>query len=275
MPWFNNRDGERLWYREAGCGTPLVLLHGWCMSSAVWQGPFDGLAASFRLIAPDLRGHGSSRPVAGRCDFHTMAADLCDLLQSLDIKNAVLLGWSMGAQVALQACNELAGRLSGLVLVSATPCFTAREDYPFGLSPAEASGMRLKVQRNRERALSGFHARMFAEGEIETAAQSERVAELLSAVVPPETSLAIEALDALASADMRPQLAEIDLPTLLLHGDRDLICLPQASQYLAEGLKSARRTVFSGCGHAPFMTRPEQFNREIISFVGSIRERST
>jgi pimeloyl-[acyl-carrier protein] methyl ester esterase len=134
--------------------------------------------------------------------------------------------------------------------------------------------MRLKVQRNRERALNGFHARMFAAGEIETAVQSERVAEILSSVVPPETALAIEALDALSSADMRPQLAGIDLPVLLLHGDRDPICLPQASHYLAEGLRSARRTVFSGCGHAPFLTSPEQFNREIISFVGSIRERS-
>lgn len=274
MSWFKNRAGERLWYQEAGCGTPLVLLHGWCMSSAVWQGQFDGLAASFRLIAPDLRGHGSSRPLVGRCDFDSMAADLFDLLHSLDCQDAILLGWSMGAQVALQACNQLNSRLSGLVLVSATPCFTAREDYPFGLSSAEVSGMHLKVQRNRGRALSGFHARMFAEGEIETAAQSERVSELLSAVVPPETWLAIEALDALASADMRPHLAGIDLPTLLLHGDRDLICLPQASQYLAEGLKFSRRTVFSGCGHAPFLTRPEQFNHEIISFVGSIRERS-
>lgn len=275
MPWFNNRAGERLWYREAGCGTPLILLHGWCMSSAVWQGQFDGLAASCRLIAPDLRGHGSSRPVAGRCDFQSLATDLCDLLQTLDCQDAILLGWSMGAQVALQACKDLAGRLSGLVLVSATPCFTVRPDYPFGLSPAEAAGMRLKVQRNRGRALNGFHARMFAEGEIETERISERVTEILSSVLPPETSLAIEALDALASADMRPQLAEIDLPTLLLHGDRDLICLPQASEYLANGLKSVRRTVFSGCGHAPFLTRPEQFNREIISFVGSIRERST
>lgn len=274
MAWFNNRAGERLWYREAGCGTPLILLHGWCMSSAVWQEQFDGLAASCRLIAPDLRGHGSSRPVAGRCDFQSLAADLCDLLQTLDCQDAILLGWSMGAQVALQACKDLAARLSGLVLVSATPSFTVRPDYPFGLSPAEAAGMRLKVQRNRERALNGFHARMFAAGEIETAVQSERVAEILSSVVPPETALAIEALDALSSADMRPQLAGIDLPVLLLHGDRDPICLPQASHYLAEGLRSARRTVFSGCGHAPFLTSPEQFNREIISFVGSIRERS-
>lgn len=274
MPWFINRDGERLWYQEAGCGTPLVLLHGWCMSSAVWQGQFDGLAASFRLIAPDLRGHGRSRPVAGRCDFQTMAADLCDLLQFLDCDAALLLGWSLGAQVALQACHELADRLSGLVLVSATPCFTAREDYPFGLSPAEAAGMRLKVQRNLGRALSGFHARMFAEGEIETSAVGERVADILSTVVAPETPLALEALDALAEADMRPLLAGINLPTLLLHGDRDLICLPQASQYLSEVLKFARRTVFIGCGHAPFLTRPEQFNREIISFAGSIREQS-
>lgn len=273
MPWFKNRSGEELWYEDLGSGPALIFLHGWCMSSAVWQLQFQGLSASFRLIAPDLRGHGGSRYVPGPFRFEHFSADLTELVQSLDLKNVVLIGWSMGAQIALQAYHDLIGRLAGLVLVSATPCFTIKADYQFGLTSNEANGMRLKVQRTIGRALSGFHARMFADGEFETVEMSDQIAGLLASVVPPETPAAIGALDSLIAADLRPLLAKIGIDTLILNGDRDQICLPQASDYLTENLVSARRSVFPGCGHAPFLTRTEQFNREITLYAGSVCER--
>lgn len=273
MPWFKNRSGEQLWYEDAGVGTPLVFLHGWCMSSAVWQLQFEGLSASFRLIAPDLRGHGRSRSVKEPFGFEHFAADLVELLHFLDLENVVLIGWSMGAQIALQAYDDLIGRLAGLVLVSATPCFTFRKNFQFGLTPSEAKGMRLKVQRNIDRALSGFHTRMFADGEFETAERSDQVAGLLAVVVPPETLPAITALDSLTCADHRPLLPRISLDTLVVNGDQDVICLPQASDYLTEHLKSVRHSVFTGCGHAPFLTRAERFNREITLYAGSVCER--
>lgn len=273
MPWFKNRSGEQLWYEDTGVGTPLVFLHGWCVSSAVWQLQFEGLSASFRLIAPDLRGHGRSRSVQGPFGFEHFAADLAELLHFLDLKDVVLIGWSMGAQIALQAYDDLIGRLAGLVLVSATPCFTSKKDYQFGLTSSEATGMRLKVQRNIDRALSGFHTRMFADGEFETAEMSDQVAGLLAVVTLPGTPAAIAALDALAGTDQRSLLTRISLDTLILNGDRDLICLPQASDYLTEHLKSARHSVFTGCGHAPFLTRAERFNREITLYAGSVCER--
>ena len=274
MPWFENRLGEQLWYEESGCGISLLFLHGWCMSSAVWQGQFGGLDnGSFRLIAPDLRGHGHSRCVSGQFEFERFAADLSDLVKFLDLARVILIGWSMGAQIAIQAYQDLADRLVGLVLVSATPSFTAKEGYPFGLTSNEASGMRLKVQRNIDRALNGFHARMFADGELESFQLADQVTGLLTSVIPPETDVALAALDALVEADMRSLLAEIRIPTLVMNGDRDQICLPQASDYLVEHIELVRHTVFPGCGHAPFMTRSEQFNCEITSYAGSVCDR--
>lgn len=270
MPWFENRSGEHLWYEDAGTGAPIIFLHGWCMSSAVWQHQFKTLDSSFRIIAPDLRGHGRSRPVFGYFDFEHFATDLLDLVRFLGLENVILVGWSMGGQIALQACHDLEDKMVGLVLVSATPSFTAQGDCPFGLTPNESSGMRIKVQRNIVRALSGFHSRMFADGEREELKLSGQVSELLKTIVPPETSVAVAALDSLVKADMRLLLPRISVPALVLNGDRDMICLPQASNYLAEHLKSARHIVFSGCGHAPFITRPEQFNDEITRYAGSI-----
>jgi len=270
MPWFENRLGEKLWYEDAGCGIPLLFMHGWCMSSVIWQRQFSGLCGTFRLVAPDLRGHGKSRGASGQLDFGRFAADLEDLVHHLDLAGVVLVGWSMGAQIALQSYRQLHDRLAGLVLVSATPCFTATEDFPFGLPRKEAAGMHLKVERNIQRALDGFHGRMFADGEIEDQQEALQIRALLDSVVPPDTAAAVDALDSLAGADMRPFLKDISVPVLILNGDRDIICLPQASDYLAEHIKSSIRRVFAGCGHAIFLTRSHQFNQEIIHYAGRI-----
>lgn len=267
MPWFENRLGEHLWYEDAGSGIPLVFLHGWCMSSAVWQNQFMHFEDNFRLIAPDQRGHGKSRAVSGQINFERYASDLVDLVKYLGLERIVLIGWSMGAQIALQALDDLSGSLAGLVLVSATPCFTARENFPYGLSHNEASGMRLKVVRNLKRALDGFHSRMFANGETGSPLETVSVKELLDSVVLPDESAAVDALDSLVATDMRPLLDNISVPVLILNGDCDLICLPQASDYLVNHITSSYQKVFTGCGHAFFITRSEQFNNELIQYA--------
>ncbi|MFZ4858749.1 MAG: alpha/beta fold hydrolase [Desulfuromonadaceae bacterium] len=272
MPWIENRRGESLWYEERGRGCPVVFVHGWCMSSAVWKYQLDDLAASFRIIAPDLRGHGHSNGVAGSLSFTAFASDLADLLLRLNLSNVVLVGWSMGAQIALQACAGVSERLAGMVLVSATPCFTAKADFRYGLAAKEASGMRLKVERNTGRALDGFHTRMFAEGEIESHAVSSEITGLLASIPPPDTCAVLEALDSLARADMRHLLSRVRVPTLIINGSDDRICLPQASDYLKVHISGAEQFVFQDCGHAPFLTRSQQFNAELSRFIRSVHE---
>ena len=272
MPWYESRSGNQLWYEERGEGAPIVLLHGWCMSSAVWKYQLEELAASYRVLAPDLRGHGRSRSPSEILDFGGFAVDLIDLFDFLGLSGVVLVGWSMGAQIALQACAGLSDRLAALVLVSATPCFTASADFPHALSDKEASGMRLKVQRNTRRALDGFYTRLFAEGELESHSRAAEITHLLSSIESPDTVAVLDSLDALTSADMRPLLAAITAPTLIVNGERDRICLPAASHYLKTHIQGAEQKVFPRCGHAPFLTYSDQFNAEIIRFIRSISE---
>jgi pimeloyl-[acyl-carrier protein] methyl ester esterase len=240
------------------------------MSSAVWKFQFDGLSPSLRVLAPDLRGHGLSRGVSGDLNFNAFADDLIDLFDRLNLSNAILVGWSMGAQIALQSCAELSGRLAGMVLVSGTPCFSARDGFPHGAAESEVRGMRLKVQRNLQRALNGFYSRLFAEGELENNAAAPEIKLLLQAIESPDTAAVLDALEALAGADMRYLLANISVPTLILNGASDQICLPQASNYLKEHIPGAEQTVFHCCGHAPFLTYSTKFNAEINRFTGSM-----
>jgi pimeloyl-[acyl-carrier protein] methyl ester esterase len=267
MPFFVNRSGEKLWFEEAGTGTALLLVHGWCMSSAVWHYQFRDLQSSFRVVAPDLRGHGYSRDVSGRLDFECFAADLADLISFLDLRRVVLVGWSMGAQIALQAYREISDRLAALVLVSATPCFTAKTDFPYGLTWHESAGMKKKVGRNSNRAVEGFHVRMFMEGELSYLPLADKIRALLAEIEPPDAVATLAALESLASADMRNLLPQINIPTLIMNGDGDNICLPTASSFLAENIQSAQHKVFPHSGHAPFLTRHCEFNAEIIRFV--------
>jgi pimeloyl-ACP methyl ester esterase len=274
MPWYENRRGEQLWYEDEGAGSPLVLVHGWCMSSAVWKYQLDGLADTHRLLAPDLRGHGRSKEISGHLDFDSFVKDLIDLFDCLELSKAVLVGWSMGAQVVLQSYAGLSGRLAGMVLVSATPRFTASDDFPYGLSSNEANGMRLKVQRNTQRALEGFRSRLFTAGELESHISASDIIELLSAIPLPDTAAVLDALDALAGTDMRHLLAGISIPALVVNGALDRICLPQASSYLKEHIPGAEQTVFPYSGHAPFLTQSHQFNAEILRFTRSISGQS-
>jgi pimeloyl-[acyl-carrier protein] methyl ester esterase len=283
MPWYLNRSGKRLWYEDEGTGCPVVLLHGWCMSSAVWRYQLAGRGGggdmapgptSVRIVAPDLRGHGRSRAITGNVGFDTLADDLVDLFDALRLTGAVIAGWSMGGQIALQAYAALQDRLAGLVLVSTTPRFIASDDFPFGLGRTEAAGMRLKVQRNLQRALEGFHTRLFEVGECENDIAAAEITRLLAQISLPDSSAAVEALDALVAADMRPLLASIITPTLIMNGEQDRICLPNASWYLQANIAHAVQTVFPRCGHAPFLTRSHKFNAEIIRFAGSVCEQS-
>ncbi len=266
MPWCNLKSGRRLWYEDHGEGPLLVLLHGWCMSSAVWRFQFETLGRTFRVIAPDLRGHGQSEAASDGHDFAGFSADVVELFQHLDLHDAVLAGWSLGAQVALLAYAGLRERLCGLVLISGTPRFVAADDFPYGLGTVEIAGMGVKVRRNPVKALQGFMADMFADGERGIHEQDERIRQILGAIPLPDKQVAVQALKALEEADMRGVLPAIDLPTLILHGDQDRICLPGASAYMARHITASSHVAFNGCGHVPFLTQCNEFNDAMSSF---------
>lgn len=272
MPWYRNDSNDCLWYEDQGNGPSIVFLHGWCMSSEVWRLQIESLSPMFRVVVPDLRGHGRSAvPGDGYC-FETFAADLDALFRHLDLNDTLLVGWSMGAEIAMEAFGQLRERLSGVVLVAGTPRFLAAVDFPHALGRLEADGMAAKLRRNTERALQGFVGRMFVTSEIEGSEAVGKISSLLDTIPVPETTVALQCLEALTEADVRHLLAAIDLPVLVINGDQDKICLPEASGYLARHLADCRQVEFSGCGHAPFLTRSDQFDAVLINFIRRVLE---
>lgn len=269
MPFLETADMLTIHYKEAGIGPPLVLVHGWAMSGRAWRFQ-DELASLCRVITVDLRGHGRSSASPGRCGLGEFTADLALLFDRLGLSRATIVGWSMGAEVALAAFPALHKRLAALVFVGGTPCFTAGDDYPHGLPEEETRGLALRLRRNYQKTMGEFFKRMFAEGEL-TREQENRIArEIIMGGRLPDPETAQAALSTLAGADLREVLPTIDLPVLLVHGGADSICLPAASQFMAERLSHARLTVLEGVGHAPFLSRPAEFNELIRNFLREV-----
>ena len=269
MALLTTGSGVRLRYESEGDGPAVLFVHGWLMSGAVWHYQRE-LAGRCRLITMDLRGHGQSGPGDGYT-VTDLAGDLVELADKLELEQLTLVGWSLGAQVALAAVPRLSSRLAGLVLVGGTPRFCATGDYPHGLPAGEARGMGLRLRRNPARTAGEFFHGMFAEGEV-TPEQYREIARTVVVPLPP-VDVALATLEGLAAADLRPLLPQIQVPTLLVHGTTDAICLPGASAYMAERLPDARLQLWDGIGHAPFLSRHDRFNQLLAGFLEQVHER--
>lgn len=277
MPFLDLQSGPRVSFADRGSGPPLVFVHGWSFDGAVAEALPAELTAGRRLLAPDLRGHGATRSpgdgAAGAAanpysafGLADLAGDLAELVEALDLREAILVGWSLGAQVALAALPRIRSRLARLVLLSATPCFTVRDDWPHGLPAPALAALARRVARDPSRAVERFREGMFVEGELDPAGRS-RAAALGAAVPAPDPRAALAGLEVLAATDLRPALGGVDLPALVLHGERDPICPAGAGRFLASALPRARLALVPAAGHAPFLTRPREVAAALRAFL--------
>ena len=268
MPFAETPAGVSLHYDQTGSGRPVVFVHGWAMSSRVWRFQ-QRLCDDRRLLFLDQRGHGQS---SQGTSYHLedFAGDLVAFFKQMALEDAVLIGWSMSVQVALQAFSDLRSRLAALVLVGGTPRFTASEDFPHGQPPLEVKGMGLNLRRDYQSTMGAFFRGMFAEGEMDRE-QYQRIAhEIVMGGHSPDPKAVQLSLQILSAVDLRDKLPSVDRPVLLIHGELDSICTASASAYMAERLPMATLKVIPGCGHAPFMSRPEQFNDLVRAFLAGL-----
>lgn len=274
MPWCDGGDSPPIWYRDEGEGTPLILLHGWCMSSRIWEFQYQGLSSRLRLIAPDLRGHGGS-PAGGReVTLELLVDDMECLFASLHLTQpAVLVGWSMGALVAIHAFSRVRQNIAGLLLMNATPCFVSRQDFPHGRPLSEVQGMERKIRKHGVgQVISGFKAGLFSEVEKTCGLITSHIQNLLDEIAVPSTDVALQGLQVLRNSDVREILSQLDCPTVVISGEDDTICLHAASVYVAQQVAGCRLSIIPGAGHAPFLTHNDLINGMVLEFVRGLGE---
>ena len=240
-----------------GAGPDLVLLHGWVMHSGVWNGVRDRLAQHYRLHLVDLPGHGFSAGLTGEsATLQHMAAAIAPVLPA----RSTVCGWSLGGQVALELALTLLEpqRIERLVLVSTAPSFVQREDWQWAMEATVLQQFAAELQQDVTTTLQRFFALQVRGSSNASVALAQIRASLLQRGQPDAVSLQA-CLQILLETDLRTQLPKITQPVTLLHGENDVIADPAAAKWMKQTLQNSKLVMLPRCGHAPFLSHPEQF----------------
>src|SRR3989338_5931801 len=251
MPFFKTTDGHNLHYRITGKGKPIIFVHGWTMNSLVWKYQSDELAKDFQVIAVDLRGHGKSEippfpPLSkgGGGGFDKFVNDLKELVDFLSIEKFTLVGWSMASFIIARYYFKYPKDIDKLIFISGTPKFLSENDSSYGK-------LFISGERTDDSKPSEIESLMFNED------------------FPPSSDVVLQTLNSLLKDDIRDNLNDIKVPTLIIHGSIDKICPVGAGRYMAKKIPDSKLIILEGVGHAPFLTQPERVNKEIKEFIAT------
>ena len=269
VPYLMLNDGTRLSYESCGRGNLVLFIHGWSFNSGIWKGQIEHLRDQFQIIAVDLRGHGKSEQGEGRSSLQQFASDLNYMIKRLELNKVNVVGWSMGGCLAIRLAQSCPERMKSLILVSTTPSLIQREGFPHALPLAVVKKLKAEVKRDHRKALKAFRDLILSPEE-ESLDTIDTIKNSLRHGLNGSRETAENSLVSLMEEDLRDSLGSISLPTLIIHGDRDQICLPGAAVYLNEKVKGSKLLMLKECGHAPFLTYPLQFRAGLTRFLHSL-----
>lgn len=257
----------KLHVTDLGDGQPIVLIHGWPLSDAMYEYQYQYLVQKgFRVIGITLRGFGKSDKPYGKYDFDVFSDDIKIVLEKLRIKDAVLGGFSMGGAVVIHYITKYnAAHISKLALfAAAAPSWKQREGFPYGVSDADAAALIKNTQTNRQDLIAGFGAGFPAkEGAI-----SKNVEKWLENINLEASPYAItQSITALRDLDLRPELSRINIPVAIFHGIHDKLCDFKFAELLNQGIKNSYIVKFENSGHSLFVEEMEKFNTELEIFA--------
>ncbi|PXW61573.1 pimeloyl-ACP methyl ester carboxylesterase [Chelatococcus asaccharovorans] len=242
----------------------IVFIHGILQAGLCWKYQMaDASLGRWRLAAYDLRGHGFSSKPVGREPYHDgtrWADDLLAVMDAAGIGRAVLVGWSYGGRVMLDFLDRhlALGRVAGLAFVDANT-----KNAPGHTGAIGGGLLREAASDDIAEAIAGRLG--FVDACFENKPSAADLHEIIAynMLVPPQTMRDLMGRPLERDALM----ASLDLPTLVIQGERDALCLPLSAEHTARSIPGARLSIYEGIGHAPFLETPERFNAELAAFA--------
>lgn len=258
-------NGFEMAYIDKGTGIPLLFVHGFPLNKSMWSPQIEHLSQSFRVIAPDLRGHGDSESLPGPYPMELLADDLNALLNYLEIKEPVILcGLSMGGYILFAFYRKYHRRLAGLIFTSTR----AGADSPEAQQTREQTAARV-LKEGITPVVDGMFPKLLAPNNYHVMPElAEEVKTILNSTSVEGVAGALQGMK--VRLDSTPILPEINLPTLIIHGKQDQIIPVSEAEKMASVIPSAGLKILSDSGHLPNLEQPDDFNLTLRGFLGRL-----
>lgn len=273
MATFKAKDGTQIYYKEGGAGKPVLFSHGWPLDGDMWDSQLNYLAErGFRAIAFDRRGFGRSDQPWNGYDYDTFASDINDLITTLDLQDVTLVGFSMGGGDVTRYINNYgSARVAGLALLGAvTPIFGKSETFPQGVDQSVFDGIRDGLRKDRAQFIRDFATPFYGTNAGQTVSAGA-LTQTLNIALLASLKGTIDCVTAFGETDFRPDMAKIDVPTLVIHGSNDqIVPFESTGKLAAEMIKNATLKVYDNAPHGFALTHQDQLNEDLLAFVKSL-----
>jgi len=252
-----------------GEGPDLVMLHGWGMHSGVWQTVAEELVGSFRLHCVDLPGHGRSSDSSDATTLAAWTERVAETMSPRLAGPACWCGWSLGGMVATQLARDYSRLVKRLILVATSLRFCQENDWPDAVARDVLQGFAANLQDDHRQTLQRFLA-LQVTGEPQARQTLRELKQRVFEQDEPETIALQSGLKILSTADLRPLAGQLEMPVLLIGGSKDRLVSPRALENVAALLPEAKVEVMPDCGHAPFISQPENFVKLVKTFCNHV-----
>lgn len=254
-------------YKHRDCARPqLVLLHGWGMHGGLWQPLLPALCQTATVTVVDLPGHGGSpaAPFDGQ-PGDGLLSTWADVLQQQIARPVAVLGWSLGALLALRWAQRWPDSVTRLILIAATPCFQQREDWPHAVPARVLSEFIQQLHVSPEATMKRFIG-LQVSGGINERRQLVRLRQLYDAGMAQLPALQ-QGLQILQDCDLRAELPLLPQPVHLISGSRDGLTPAPAAEFMQQQLPEAQLTVIDQAAHVPFLSHTEDCHSLITESI--------
>ena len=266
----NNSDIQ-IYYEDRGTGRPVVLIHGWPLNGGSWERQsFALLAAGYRVITYDRRGFGRSSAPDSGYDYNSLASDLSQLIEALDLQDAAIVGFSMGGgEVARYLGKYNQGRVTQACFMSSiAPALRKDGSNPDGVDPEVFDGIKKKIEEDRFAFLQSFAKMFYNHSLLSSNGSSDALLHNFFQVGSESSYQAmLFCVDAWLE-DFRDDVKSINVPTLVIHGDSDkVIPLENSGSRIPALLPSARLHIVENGPHGLNWTHATEVNKQLLSFL--------
>jgi len=270
MSTFTTQDGTEIYFKDWGSGKPVLFSHGWPLDADMWEYQMEYLSSrGYRTIAFDRRGFGrSDQPWTGY-DYDTFADDIAQLIEHLDLRDVTLVGFSMGGgDVSRYIARHGSERVAGLVLLGAvTPLFGKKPDFAEGVDKSVFDGIKAGLLKDRAQFIADFNTPFYGLDKGQKVSDGV-LTQTLNIALLASLKGTVDCVTAFSETDFRPDMAKIDVPTLVIHGDGDVIVpFETTGKRAAEQIKGAELKVYAGAPHGFAVTHAQALNEDLLAFL--------